>query len=108
LTKNPPAGPPPVLVNTPVVAPLALFTASPDVPAAALVFVTCNWIPGEAPVSVDFASTEFDTPRLNTPPTPLPASATAAPPTSPQTKPTTAPFKNDAFITTLSRSSARS
>src|SRR5262245_59932874 len=57
LTKNPPADPPPVFVNTLGVALLALFTASPDVLAAAFVFVTCNWIPGEGPVSVVFAST---------------------------------------------------
>jgi hypothetical protein len=70
---------------------LALFTTRPAAPADALEFVTCNCAEGDAPVSVVFASTEFDTPRLNTPPTPLPASATVPPPSTAQTNPTTAP-----------------
>jgi hypothetical protein len=90
-----------LFANDPVAVVLALFTPTPDEPTVAFVFVTCNCADGDAPVNVVFALTEFDTPRLNTPPIPLPASATVAPPSTAQTNPTTAPFKNEPLIRRL-------
>jgi hypothetical protein len=88
-----------LFVNDPVTVLLALFTPNPDAPAVAFVFVTCNCADGDAPASVVFASTEFDTPKLNTAPTPFPASANVeAPPTSTQTAPTATPFRNEPAI----------
>jgi hypothetical protein len=97
LTTNDPAGPPPVffaytaafpappvcanrpvpkpvLSKNPVAVLLLLLTPNPEEPAAAFVFVTCNCAAAAVePVSVVFAFTEFDTPKLNTPLIPLPA-----------------------------------
>src|SRR5262249_163957 len=85
-----------VFVTDSVADGLALVTPRPNAPPAAFVFVTCSCADGDAPVSDVFASTEFGTPRLNTPPTPLPATARVEiPPTSTQTAPTAQPFTND-------------
>src|SRR4029079_9564010 len=54
---------------------LATVIPMPVAPAPALVLVTWSCFPALAPVSVVVALTLFVLPRLNTPPTPVPATA---------------------------------
>src|SRR3712207_3141732 len=78
-------------------------TPRPVAPVPVLLLVTCSDGAAVVPVNVDVALTELLWPRLNTPPTPVPAIATpAASTTAAPTPPANAPCMNRRMAILLS------